>query len=545
MPISESNKQNIKKVLKKEFVKYLYETFIDIDFILEAVLSCYIERHSDVGGNPVQSILASFIQTRIAGFEDFMQSADSELELLRTYLEFINEGQFSAAEDDDEEIQALRLRFTEQINNKNTEIGVDSESKIAKIVKNLLVELYIQLKLEQDDQLEKAENIKYIQRIQLVISYLQDVIYGNNLSLSVSRFSYTTNDHRQRAIGFIDGNTGCFLYQGNFQNRNFHGKGKITFANGDIYEGDFVDGHFTGKGKMIFINGEIYEGDFVNEKLTGRGRYTFLDGDIYEGDFIEGERTGKGKYTFANGNVYEGDFIDGVFDGKGKITFANGEVYEGDFIDGIPNGKGKVSFANGNVYEGDFVDEKLAGKGKYTFANGNVYEGDFVDGRFTGKGKSTFVNGDIYEGDFMNGKINGKGRYTFANGNVYEGSFINGFSGGKGKVTFANGFFYETSLVDYKSPRFKYIVAKNERGDSIIFSPLGQDKRSFRINKDGYIGYYSDSSVPGSFIYNKSAAQAFLGELKKSLQGNEELDRALSFVEAYSKNFGSNIMSRF
>lgn len=40
----------------------------------------------------------------------------------------------------------------------------------------------------------------------------------------------------------------------------------FTFENWDVYEGDFVDDTFQGKGVFRFVDGGVYEGDFVNGK---------------------------------------------------------------------------------------------------------------------------------------------------------------------------------------------------------------------------------------------------------------------------------------
>ena len=87
-----------------------------------------------------------------------------------------------------------------------------------------------------------------------------------------------------------------------------------TYFDG-VYEGDMVNGKRTGKGKFTWANGDVYEGDFVEDKRTGKGKYTWADGDVYEGDFVEGERTGNGKLTTANGTVQKGRFEDGKFIG--------------------------------------------------------------------------------------------------------------------------------------------------------------------------------------------------------------------------------------
>jgi len=134
----------------------------------------------------------------------------------------------------------------------------------------------------------------------------------------------------------------------------------------------------TGKnddGTTWTYTGEVRQGLF-----HGKGKITWSNGEIYEGDWVYGKRTGKGKYTFANGNVYEGDFVDGKWHGKGKIIWTNGNVYEGDWVYNKLTGKGKYTWANGDVYDGYWVDGKQANKEKFLSAinnSGNVsLEGD-------------------------------------------------------------------------------------------------------------------------------------------------------------------------
>ena len=126
---------------------------------------------------------------------------------------------------------------------------------------------------------------------------------------------------------------------------------------------------------------EKYEGEYNEEgKRHGKGKYTYANGNVYEGDFQDGKRHGKGKFTYASGSVYEGDWKDDNFHGKGKYTFANGNVYEGDYQDGKRHGKGKYTSADGTVYEGDFQDGKRNGKGIERRSDGTiVHDGDWKD----------------------------------------------------------------------------------------------------------------------------------------------------------------------
>jgi hypothetical protein len=185
-----------------------------------------------------------------------------------------------------------------------------------------------------------------------------------------------------------------------------HGKGKMTYANGDVYEGDYKDGIRHGKGKYTYANGDVYEGDFEDQKFWedwrdgtphGKGKKTYTDGRVEEGEWRDDEFIG----------VYEGDYKDGKWHGKGKLTNANGNAYEGDWKDDKRTGKGKGTWTNGSVFEGDFEDDKWHGKGKFTYGDGRVYEGDFEDHCFHGKGKMTYADGRVEEGEWKADKFIG------------------------------------------------------------------------------------------------------------------------------------------
>ena len=81
-----------------------------------------------------------------------------------------------------------------------------------------------------------------------------------------------------------------------------------------------------------------YEGERnENGKMHGRGKYTYASGDVYEGEFKDDKRNGRGKYTYASGDVYEGEYKDGNYNGRGKYTYASGDVrHDGEWVDDQP-----------------------------------------------------------------------------------------------------------------------------------------------------------------------------------------------------------------
>ena len=110
-------------------------------------------------------------------------------------------------------------------------------------------------------------------------------------------------------------------YRGPTRNGRPHGRGVLTWANGNRYEGDFSNGRRTGRGTFTWGKrtkwaGHRYEGDFLNEKRAGRGVYTWPNGNRYEGAFRNNERHGSGVYIYGDGRRVEGTWRDGKRTGR-------------------------------------------------------------------------------------------------------------------------------------------------------------------------------------------------------------------------------------
>ena len=230
-------------------------------------------------------------------------------------------------------------------------------------------------------------------------------------------------------------------YKGEWKDGNFHGKGILREAWGDIYIGDFKNNLAEGYGKQYsYVNGKEtggwFEGEVKNDSLNGKGIVVYASGTKEEGNFKDGRLNGKGIIVYANGTKEEGNFEKGVLNGNGIINFGNGDKYIGDWVKGYRVGKGKYFFASGTVYEGDFLKSDFEGKGTISYANGTKYIGEFSKGYEHGQGKIFYKNGDIYTGYFKNGYENGQGKMVYASGEIYEGLWSNG-DPLKGKTTLA------------------------------------------------------------------------------------------------------------
>ena len=203
---------------------------------------------------------------------------------------------------------------------------------------------------------------------------------------------------------------GCFienniLYNGNFQNNEFNGKGILINKDGSSLFGDWVNGQCTGKGILRLNNNYEYKGDFVDNQKHGYGIEKYPEGSKYEGEFRDNKKNGKGKSIISSGETYEGQFKDDLFDGEGIYKWpADSREYIGEFKKGNMNGKGINKFKDGSVYEGYYKNGLKHGPGKYTWPNGKVFVGNWLNNKLHGNGYY-LVDNEKYSITFRFGKI--------------------------------------------------------------------------------------------------------------------------------------------
>ena len=250
------------------------------------------------------------------------------------------------------------------------------------------------------------------------------------------------------------------VYEGNFEDFEYEGQGRMTYSDGTNYDGEWKNGEKHGHGITTYTDGSsyeniwnmgycisgyirgfnvspkfpdyenhFYEGVLVDGLPEGWGREVDPEG-VYEGYFHKGEREGQGKYTYnETGRGFEGEWKDDrPFTGVGKYKYFTdygyypGE-YDGEWKDGERNGFGRMININGSTLEAEWK-ENFQGHGK-SITDEYVFEGDFdyEDGILLVNGKWSFANGDTFIGilDPQTGGTEGKGTYLFSNGDVYEG----------------------------------------------------------------------------------------------------------------------------
>eukprot|EP00398_MALV-I-01_sp_L67-1_P000567 gene567-11_t len=171
--------------------------------------------------------------------------------------------------------------------------------------------------------------------------------------------------HLREGEGTYVYDDGFFSYEGEWENNQKHGHGKLIFGDEGHYEGKFVNGEIVGQGKRYWAKLDAtYEGDFSTGDLHGKGVYT-TPTLTYEGDFVRNRRHGQGVFSdTATGVSYTGDFEAHKFHGQGSWKHEGGVSYEGQFVSGVFEGAGSLSDSSRQLeYAGEFSKNNIHGSG--------------------------------------------------------------------------------------------------------------------------------------------------------------------------------------
>tara|TARA_B100001142_G_scaffold72175_1_gene72910 strand:- start:11189 stop:13153 length:1965 start_codon:yes stop_codon:yes gene_type:complete len=257
--------------------------------------------------------------------------------------------------------------------------------------------------------------------------WLNDKPHGKGVLTVVGISTYEGEWRNGEFDGYGRYKAGDIEYVGNFVNGKKHGYGREVDSGSDCkseyeYEGHWKDNVKEGFGKYtssFFFSDESefhYEGLFKNGLVHGRGIMTYKDGDEYDGEWKDGVKSGDFTVKYGNGDFYKGSLEKDTLHGYGVYTFASGTCFRGTWKDGERSGLFVVRYRDGAKYEGLFERDQKHGHGCIKFPNGEQYEGDFLNDEYHGHGKYSYISGNFYEGSFKDGYKSGRGTRTLANG---------------------------------------------------------------------------------------------------------------------------------
>ncbi|XP_063159348.1 ALS2 C-terminal-like protein [Candoia aspera] len=216
--------------------------------------------------------------------------------------------------------------------------------------------------------------------------------------------------------------TFAFKAEGRFKNATYqgewclgkpHGKGTLTWPNGQNYVGDFKAGLENGFGICLIPQGskdcyDCYKCHWREGRMNGYGICEYGNEMVYKGYFKDNMRQGFGVLDSppATGHPfkYTGHWKKdkktgyGVWDDKER-----GERYIGMWESDQRHGPGIVVMQSGVCFRRMFHLDKMVGSGVLLLEDNSVFEGNFTNNlSFVGKGKLTFSNGFVLEGVFTN-----------------------------------------------------------------------------------------------------------------------------------------------
>ena len=84
--------------------------------------------------------------------------------------------------------------------------------------------------------------------------------------------------------------------------------GVVWCVIGDIYQGQFEDGQFHGQGRLQYRDRAEYLGEYQHGRRHGQGVFKLRDGNEYDGEWKDDRPSGMGTFTDASGVVTEGNF---------------------------------------------------------------------------------------------------------------------------------------------------------------------------------------------------------------------------------------------
>jgi hypothetical protein len=125
------------------------------------------------------------------------------------------------------------------------------------------------------------------------------------------------DEHEQAFVGhFVTGNStrGSGRFEHTHESDDDDLNGKVT-----VYQGEFAERYFEGRGRLNHARGSVFEGIFKKGSPNGPGTCDWANGWRYVGDWRQDERHGKGKLMEINRET--------------KEVIANGEQYEGEWRD--------------------------------------------------------------------------------------------------------------------------------------------------------------------------------------------------------------------
>jgi hypothetical protein len=341
-----------------------------------------------------------------------------------------------------------------------------------------------------------------------------------------------------------------------------HGKGILKLKDKTIYQGNFQNGEYHGLGKLISSEGEIIS-NFENNKPKGNSFYDkkkhIIKGDISVGGYCSISNKDN-DYSFqiqlTNTDFYDENDMNKI-NGVGSYYFSNNtRKYQGTFENSTTKGEGNYvepsQFISSNEYYSiNFKEIKLPKNFPstefYVGSDKNNYTMNFIFSisinnflrkieNIENNVKRVVINVDNLVSAYNNLKVSIKESFTFLNmcsnsKEIYTGGVSNGFLDGEGEYINQKGKLKGKFLESGREVDgiFEYTDGKTEIGifenGALKFGPTmnkenGINKGSEKYeNGNIYNGEFSEDGFPqgqGTLTLNdNSTFEKYVGKFEK------------------------------
>jgi len=243
---------------------------------------------------------------------------DKEMKEVTYSLDVLKWTKIGIFSEDKHQVDAIRIDYKgilllegELVDNfmtKITKIEYDMEKnplKLKKDPKQLFIRYCVFQEL--DERLILAESPSKNHRLERIDDHGTMIHMNGNISIGDFRINY------MHGAGV--------RYFGSFES-SFLSKATGTFTADYLTSSDSI---------LKYKNSAVYKGSTKFSKRHGKGSITFSNGESYTGDWFGGLKHGFGAYTWPDGTFYEGEWKLNMMWGTGKLSLHNDFVLEGTF----------------------------------------------------------------------------------------------------------------------------------------------------------------------------------------------------------------------
>eukprot|EP00440_Ansanella_granifera_P067815 gb/GFBE01073568.1/.p1 GENE.gb/GFBE01073568.1/~~gb/GFBE01073568.1/.p1 ORF type:complete len:422 (+),score=76.50 gb/GFBE01073568.1/:1-1266(+) len=170
--------------------------------------------------------------------------------------------------------------------------------------------------------------------------------------------------------GHLELNKPLTVFEGQFQNDKFDGKGVLKRQDGSSYVGQWKCGQKHGLG-VKSRDGTSYDGKWDDGLRHGAGCQKYVNGDRYSGTWWRGQCSGIGTYYFEDGAQFHGAWGNGRYDGVGfhygpnkereRLTFDQGVLVQREILTPAspPKTKGRPTVNKGKVRDSQLKQDMI------------------------------------------------------------------------------------------------------------------------------------------------------------------------------------------